>query len=45
MHNMRWLNCLQNTKAKLKMYIIKIVRQYCIIVFPKAEHEFGSYLQ
>lgn len=29
-------------KAKLKMYIIKIVRQHCIIIFPKAEREFGS---
>lgn len=42
MHTVRCLNCMQNMKAKLKMYIIKIVRQHCIIIFPKAEREFGS---
>ena len=42
MQTVRCLNCMQNMKVKLKMYIIKIVRQHCIIIFPKAEHEFGS---
>ena len=42
MYHVRYLNCIQNMKAKLKIYIIKFVRQHCIIVSPKAEPELGS---